>query len=182
MGVVAPLCAVAVYGLVTRGLGRGGRGGRGGGGGGTGGAGAGAGGVVRTVVAAAHLWGCAMYFLTGWMERERERWGGDGGEGSGLFWGYWVGMNAPWIVVPVGILVGEANGWWGWGGGLERWETTSLEKSEEREGEREGGDIASGEGEGRVSVANSSGSAPLQVVNSSVPTARRVGAGGRLKI
>lgn len=55
------------------------------------------------VVSAAHLWGVAMYFVTAawdghmWSRPER-RW----------FWGYFVAMNAPWVIIPLVVIVAVA--------------------------------------------------------------------------
>ncbi|RPB26735.1 hypothetical protein L211DRAFT_750836, partial [Terfezia boudieri ATCC MYA-4762] len=71
--VTGPLCAVCVWGVVRRSEWRG---------------------VVMVVVAAAHLWGVGMYFLTSWLEGER--WCSQVG---GYRWGYFWGLNAPWVGV-----------------------------------------------------------------------------------
>ena len=52
------------------------------------------------VVSAAHLWGVAMYFVTAaWdghmWSRPEKRW----------FWGYFVAMNAPWVIIPMVVMV-----------------------------------------------------------------------------
>ena len=59
--------------------------------------------IPRVVVSAAHLWGVAMYFVTAaWdnhmWSRPEKRW----------FWGYFVAMNAPWVIIPAAVMVAVA--------------------------------------------------------------------------
>ena len=58
--------------------------------------------MLQGMVATAHVWGAWMYFVTGMLVV---------GEGLGrkeavYRWGYWVGMNVPWLVVSGWVLVG----------------------------------------------------------------------------
>ena len=62
------------------------------------------------VVAVAHLWGVGLYFLTGGLEGER--WCSQ----RGVYrWGYFWGLNAPWVLVSLAV-VGREVGRLGSGG------------------------------------------------------------------
>lgn len=54
---------------------------------------------LRIVVCAVHFWSCALYFAT-----ETRRGHADCRPEGVYWWGYLVGMNAPWIVVPVVLM------------------------------------------------------------------------------
>ncbi|KAF8430386.1 Emopamil binding protein-domain-containing protein [Tirmania nivea] len=79
--VVGPMCVLCVLGIVKRKECRG---------------------VAMVVVSTAHLWSIAMYFLTGWLEGEK--WCS---EGEVYRWGYFWGMNAPWVAVSAAVVWSE---------------------------------------------------------------------------
>lgn len=55
---------------------------------------------LRIVVCAIHFWSCALYFVT-----EAKRGHTDCRPEALYWWGYFVGMNLPWLVVPVVLVV-----------------------------------------------------------------------------
>lgn len=54
---------------------------------------------LRIVVCAVHFWSCMLYFVT-----EARRGHMDCRPEGVYWWGYLVGMNMPWIVVPVVMI------------------------------------------------------------------------------
>ncbi|KAL7276262.1 hypothetical protein RUND412_000769 [Rhizina undulata] len=60
--------------------------------------------VLQLLVSGAHVYGCLLYFLTARIEGDRFC------RPEGIYyWGYYVGANAPWIVVPL-LLIRQSYG------------------------------------------------------------------------
>jgi len=54
---------------------------------------------LQIIVSVGHLYGCAIYYATSFADFRLtgvSHWRPE----SEYFWGYFVGMNAPWLVVP----------------------------------------------------------------------------------